>query len=86
MVKLATLNNGPLQKAHSKLNDEERGNDKRNYLGMSIIGHKCHRFLQFVHYGTFTKKYFNEIFQQFLIFQRRHSAQLRQPMRTEAVG
>ena len=57
MVKLATLNNGPLQKAHAKLNDEEWGNDKRNYLGMSIIGHKCHRFLQFVHYGTFTKKF-----------------------------
>lgn len=57
MVKLATLKNGPLQKAHAKLNDEEWENNKRGYLGMSIIGHKCHRFLQLVHYGTFTKKF-----------------------------
>ena len=57
MVKLANLKSNPLDKVHARLNDHMKQGEKRTYLGMSIIGHKCHRYLQFVHYGCVISEY-----------------------------
>ena len=57
MVKLALLKDSPIDKIHARLNDAVVTGDKRGYLGMSVIGHKCHRYLQFVHYGCLKSTY-----------------------------
>lgn len=42
-----------LQKAMDKLNDKQHTNSLRKHLGLSMIGHKCHRYLQYNHYDAF---------------------------------
>ena len=61
MVKLALLKQEPIDKVHARLNDEIVIGDKRGYLGMSAIGHKCYRYLQFIHYGCITSTYTKRI-------------------------
>ena len=39
------------------LNDEEIVQDVRPYLGLSMIGNKCSRYLQYYHYMTFKSEY-----------------------------
>lgn len=54
MANLKFLNEvSPIERLNARLNTEPVQNEKRTYLGMSVIGHKCHRFLQLVHYGCF---------------------------------
>ena len=72
MVKLATLNPTPIGKVHERLNDFTHKGEKRTYLGMSIIGHKCHRYLQFVHYGCVISEYPERIAR---LFQDGHDAE-----------
>lgn len=61
MVSLALLKESPIDKVHARLNDKMIQGEKRGYLGMSVIGHKCHRYLQFVHYGCMTSSYSQRI-------------------------
>ena len=61
MVKLALFKDSPIDKVHARLNDAVVVGDKRGYLGMSVIGHKCHRYLQFVHYGCLKSTYSQRI-------------------------
>lgn len=51
MAVLPRVERTPLERAMIFLNEDEHVTDKRAYLGMSVIGSKCHRYLQFCHYG-----------------------------------
>lgn len=51
MAVLPKVERTPLERAMIFLNDDEHIKDKRAYLGMSVIGSKCHRYLQYCHYG-----------------------------------
>lgn len=72
MVKLALLDTFPIDKAHSRLNDELVTNEKRGYLGMSSIGNKCHRYLQFIHYGCLDSEFTERIAR---LFEDGHNAE-----------
>lgn len=61
MVKLALLDTAPIDKVHNKLNKSPVTGSKRNYLGMSGIGAKCHRYLQLAHYGCIVSEYDSRI-------------------------
>jgi hypothetical protein len=56
MALMPKIEKTPVQIAMEQLNDVENVQDKRSYLGMSIIGSKCHRYLQYVHYGCIQTK------------------------------
>lgn len=73
MANLKFLNeDSPVARINKRLNEQDVISDKRSYLGMSVIGHKCHRYLQFVHYGCFTSVH-NERIER--LFNDGHSAE-----------
>lgn len=42
-----------LDKIHYILNNRKEKESPRNYLGLSMIGNSCHRYIQLYHYWTF---------------------------------
>lgn len=43
----------PVDFIDAKLNTDEHVSLPRNYLGLSQVGHQCHRYLQYYHYWAF---------------------------------